>query len=141
MRLTNYQLVEIIGNGHNMDDFVERSLSLFMDDDPTFDLPKGKYKPYSFYDYARAQKVLNIFSGDKLEKLSEFRKYFLLMLDQMRNQAQRGSVRYDGAITADKFVMIIDKIISGEWTWKFVAPRVEEEEKVKRAPFFPIIID
>jgi hypothetical protein len=115
MRVTNFQLYEIIGADTVLNDFVTRALSLYQSDNPSFTAP-GKNKIYC-RDMKCAVYVLDLFSGDRLEQLPDFQRYLKLVVKKMRSNAQAGSNRDDGARTAERFMGVMDKIIGGEWTW------------------------
>ncbi len=120
MRVTHFQVYEIIGSDMHMDDIVDCAFTLFKADNPQIeiaDVPKDHEDKLSS-DMHSALKVLNAFSGDNIKYLPDFRKYMILVNAKICERAQMGSIRYHSQQVMERLVQIIDKIISGEWTWK-----------------------
>jgi hypothetical protein len=121
MRVTNFQLYEIIGASMHLEDFVGPALTLFKADHPQVEIvpeKDHKYRENTSYDMLAALRVLNTFSGDSQTLLPEFTKYMILVIKKQCENAQVGSIRYESREVATRFLDVIDKIISGEWLWK-----------------------
>lgn len=119
MRVTYFELFEIIGDSMHLDDFVCLAFTLFKADFPQVEIvPEDRYYEHMSYDMLTTLRVLNTFSGDNQTLLPEFKTYIMLVIKKKCENAQIGSIRCESRKVADCFLDVIDKIISGEWLWK-----------------------
>lgn len=118
MRVTFFQIYEIIGEKDGtMRDIIERALALYKNDHKDLKIFEENDEDYHLPSEMKStKKILNTFSSSLLE-LEKFKGYLELVMKKYIERFHIGSYGYESYENTKKMILIIDKIISGEWIW------------------------